>query len=139
VARAWITRSVEETSALGRSLAAELLPGGILLLRGEMGVGKTMLAQGVGEGLGIDPREIQSPTYTLVREHDGPRGRLAHLDLYRLEPHDAEVLGFEELLAGPGVKIVEWSERLPFALPTALVIELGVREDGGREVVEVSG
>jgi len=139
VARTWITRSVEETRALGRALVAELLPDGILLLRGEMGVGKTMLAQGVGEGLGIDPREIQSPTYTLVREHDGPRGRLAHLDLYRLEPHDAEVLGFEELLAGPGVKIVEWSERLPFALPTALVLELGVREDGGREIVETLG
>ena len=139
MARTWITRSVEETRALGRDLASELLPDGVLLLRGEIGAGKTVLAQGVGEGLGIDAREIQSPTFTLVREHDGPRGHLAHLDLYRLEPQDAAALGFEELLAGPGVKIVEWSERLPFAVTAPVVLELRVLADGGREVVEVPG
>ena len=133
--RIWRTRSVEETRAVGREVAAELLPDRVLLLRGEIGAGKTVLAQGVGQGLGIDPKEIQSPTFTLVREHAGSASRLAHLDLYRLEPHDAEVLGFEELLAGPGVKIVEWSERLPFAIPNPLVLDLRVLEDGTREIV----
>jgi tRNA threonylcarbamoyladenosine biosynthesis protein TsaE len=136
VARVWRTRTVEETRALGRELAAELLPDRVLLLRGEIGAGKTVLAQGVGEGLGIDPKEIQSPTFTLVREHAGPAARLAHLDLYRLEPHDAEVLGFEELLAGPGVKIVEWSERLPFEVAEPLVLELQVLADGARQIAE---
>ena len=136
MARVWRTRSVEETRAVGRELAAELLPDRVLLLRGEIGAGKTVLAQGIGQGLGIDPKEIQSPTFTLVREHAASSGRLAHLDLYRLEPHDAEVLGFEELLAGPGVKIVEWSERLPFAIPNPLVLELRVLEDNTREIVE---
>jgi len=136
VARVWRTRTVEETRALGRELAAELLPDRVLLLRGEIGAGKTVLAQGVGEGLGIDPKEIQSPTFTLVREHAGAAARLAHLDLYRLEPHDAEVLGFEELLAGPGVKIVEWSERLPFEVAEPLVLQLQVLEDGTRQIAE---
>ena len=136
MARVWRTRTVEETRALGRELAAELLPDRVLLLRGEIGAGKTVLAQGVGEGLGIDPKEIQSPTFTLVREHAGAAARLAHLDLYRLEPHDAEVLGFEELLAGPGVKIVEWSERLPFEVAEPLVLELQVLEDGTRQIAE---
>jgi len=138
VSRVWRTRSVEETRAVGRELAAELLPDRVLLLRGEIGAGKTVLAQGVGEGLGIDPKEIQSPTFTLVREHTGSAGRLAHLDLYRLEPHDTEVLGFEELLAGPGVKIVEWSERLPFSIARPLVLELRVLEDDRREIAELA-
>ena len=70
--RSWLTRNVDETRALGAGLAAELLPDGCLLLYGDLGAGKTVLAQGVAEGLGIDPREVQSPTFALLREHDLP-------------------------------------------------------------------
>jgi len=123
-------------------LARELAPDGILLLSGELGSGKTVLAQGIGEGLGIDPREVQSPTFTLIREHRGSGGRLVHVDLYRLDPEETAALGLEELLAGPGVKVVEWAERLPFAVPGARRLRLRRLEDSGsrggeeREILE---
>jgi tRNA threonylcarbamoyladenosine biosynthesis protein TsaE len=122
--------SVEATRALGRALAADLAPDGALLLTGELGAGKTALVQGLAEGLGIDAAEVQSPTFTLAREHRGAGGaRLVHLDLYRLDPEQVAAAGFEELLLGGGVKAVEWAERLPFEVPGAATIEI-VREPG---------
>jgi len=122
---------------VGESLAAELLPDRILLLSGDLAAGKTVLAQGIAAGLGIDPSEVQSPTYTLVREHTGPHGRLLHLDLYRLDTREAAALGLEELLSAPAVKVVEWAERLPFAAPGALALRLDRTPGGeGREIVE---
>jgi tRNA threonylcarbamoyladenosine biosynthesis protein TsaE len=134
----WVTHSEEETRSLGRTLARELAPDGVLLLSGDLGSGKTVLARGIGEGLGIDPREVQSPTFTLIREHEGKGGRLIHVDLYRLEPEQTAALGLEELLAGPGVKVIEWAERLPFAVPGARVMRLArtPQTPGGREIVE---
>lgn len=133
--RRWTTASVEATRALGRALAAELLPDRILLLSGPLGAGKTVLAQGLAEGLGIDPREVQSPTFTLVREHAGPGGRLVHVDLYRLEPDEVAAAGIEELLFGPGVKAVEWAERLPAPPPGATWLEIA-RAGERREIRE---
>ena len=124
--RRWTTTSEEETLALGRALAGELAPDGVLLLLGELGSGKTVLARGIGQGLGIDPREVQSPTFSLIREH---HSRLIHVDLYRLEPGEVGALGLEELLAGPGVKVIEWAERLPFEVPGALALALERREN----------
>jgi tRNA threonylcarbamoyladenosine biosynthesis protein TsaE len=120
----WRSSSVEQTRAIGHSLAAELAPDGALLLVGELGAGKTALVQGLAEGLGIEPGEVQSPTFTLAREHRGRNGRLVHLDLYRLEPEEVAASGFEELLLGGGVKAVEWAERLPFEVPGAVALEL---------------
>ncbi|HEY0511279.1 MAG TPA: tRNA (adenosine(37)-N6)-threonylcarbamoyltransferase complex ATPase subunit type 1 TsaE [Thermoanaerobaculia bacterium] len=135
-----MTNSAEETRALGRALGRELAPDGVLLLSGELGAGKTVLARGIGEALGLDPREVQSPTFNLIREHRGSGGRLVHVDLYRLEPRETAALGLEELLAGPGVKVVEWAERLPFAVPGARALRLarivGFEEGEAREVVE---
>jgi tRNA threonylcarbamoyladenosine biosynthesis protein TsaE len=131
----WVTHSEAETRDLGRTLARELAPDGVLLLSGELGSGKTVLARGIAEGLGIDPREVLSPTFTLIREHQGQSGRLVHVDLYRLDPEQVAALGLEELLAGPGVKAVEWAERLPFEVPGARTMRLA-RVEGGREIVE---
>lgn len=130
----WRSASAAETHRLGAALAPVLAPAGTLLLSGDLGAGKTVLAQGIGAGLGIDPAEVQSPTYTLVREHEGPGGRLVHVDLYRLDPEEVLGLGADELLAGPGVKVVEWAERLPFAVPGALWLEVVHVPGGGREV-----
>jgi tRNA threonylcarbamoyladenosine biosynthesis protein TsaE len=135
----WHTRSETETRERGRALARELAPDGVLLLSGELGSGKTVLARGIGEGLGIDTREVQSPTFTIIREHQGSGGRLVHVDLYRLKPEETAGLGLDELLAGPGVKVVEWAERLPFAVPGARWLRLRrLAEEGGegREIVE---
>ena len=134
--RRWHSSSVEETRRLGAALAAELAPDGILLLTGDLGAGKTALAQGVGQGLGIAAREIQSPSFTLIRQHEGDRGSLVHVDLYRLEPEEAATLGLEETLWGPGVKVVEWAERLPFPVPEAVRLELRLVSPAEREIVE---
>lgn len=124
------------TRALGRRLAAELRPDGTLLLYGEMGAGKTVLTQGIAEGLGFDPRQVQSPTFTLVHEYHGEGVSLFHVDLFRLEPHRVPELGLEETLAGPGVKVIEWAERLPFDVPGARRVVLRRRDGGGREAEE---
>jgi len=137
----WITHSEEETRAVGAALARELAPDGVLLLSGDLGAGKTVLARGVAEGLGMDPGEVQSPTFTLIREHRGRGeggGRLVHVDLYRLDGEETGALGLEELLAGPGVKVVEWAERLPFAVPGARILRLARRAAGGREITEAT-
>jgi tRNA threonylcarbamoyladenosine biosynthesis protein TsaE len=104
---------VEETEALGASLAAELRPDGVLLLSGELGSGKTALTRGLAAALGVEARQVLSPTFTLIREHTGTAGRLVHVDLYRLEPEETAALGLDEVLAMSGVKVVEWAERLP--------------------------
>ena len=136
--RSWRSASEEETQKIGAVLATELLPDGVLLLRGDLGSGKTVLAKGVASGLGIDPLEVQSPSYVLIREHRGELASFVHVDLYRLEPNEVLGMGLEELLAGPGVKIVEWSERLPFAVPTAICLELSRTEDKAeRQIVEL--
>ena len=132
----WLTHTEEETRDLGESLAVELAPDGVLLLSGDLGSGKTVLAQGIARGLGIGPREVQSPTFTLIREHQGPGGRLVHVDLYRLDPEDVPALGLEELLAGRGVKVVEWAERLPFEIPGARWLRLRRLDGGGREITD---
>ena len=134
--RGWRTDAAGETFELGRALAPELAPDRALLLTGDLGSGKTVVAQGLAAGLGIDPARIQSPTFTLLAEHRGPRARLLHFDLYRLEPAEVAAAGFEELLLGPGVKAVEWAERLPFAVPGAL--RLRIRRAGeAREITQI--
>lgn len=134
--KVWRSASEDETRALGAKLASELTPRGVLLLEGDLGAGKTVLAQGIAAGLGIDPRQVQSPTYTLIREHRGALGRLVHADLYRLEPAEAAALGLEELATGEAVVVVEWAERLPFALPGARRLRLRRLPGGEREIVE---
>ena len=79
-----ITRSEQDTQALGRELAATLTTGEVLLLAGDLGVGKTTFVRGLAEGLGIDPEAVSSPTFTLVHEYRGGRLTLYHADLYRL-------------------------------------------------------
>jgi len=145
--RRWITHGAAETERLGAALAGELGPDGVLLLSGELGSGKTVLARGVAAALGIDPRHVLSPTFTLIREHRGAGGgRLVHVDLYRLEPAEAAALGLDEVLAAPGVKVVEWAERLPSPpLPVAggaPALALALRRlpeagDEAREIEEV--
>jgi tRNA threonylcarbamoyladenosine biosynthesis protein TsaE len=133
--RVWRSASEEQTAAVGRELAAELLPAGTLLLSGRLGAGKTVLVKGVAAALGIEPAEIQSPTFTLMREHHGPGGRLLHVDLYRLDAREIAAVGVEEALASPGVKVVEWADRLPVAPAGALRLELRPGEGPGERLL----
>lgn len=131
--RRWRSGGPEDTRRVGEALARELVPDGALLLYAELGMGKTVLAQGIAAELGVDPHQVQSPTFTLIREHRGDRGRFIHADLYRLRPEDVEATGLEELLSGPGVKVVEWAERLPFEVPGAR--RLSITGDGENRLI----
>jgi tRNA threonylcarbamoyladenosine biosynthesis protein TsaE len=132
----WTTTSEEETEAVGAGIVrdfAHLDP--VFLLHGEMGTGKTVLVRGMGFALGIHRREMQSPTYNLVHEHQGRSGRLVHVDLYRLEPNALDGLGLDELLYGPGIKAIEWADRLPERPAVAYEVEIRRRPGGRREIV----
>lgn len=111
------SNSEAETRAIGARLAAQLQPGAVLLLSGDLGAGKTAFTKGLAEGLGIDPGEVTSPTFTLVHEYRQGRLPLVHVDLYRLDKADLDELGMDSDLAERGVLAIEWAERLT-RLPT---------------------
>jgi tRNA threonylcarbamoyladenosine biosynthesis protein TsaE len=115
--------SPEEMQRLGEMIAAGLGVGDVLMLHGDLGAGKTTLTQGIAAGLGV--REpVQSPTFTLVREHRGRELTLYHLDLYRLvDPDELESLGYEVYLDPPdGVSVIEWPERAGDWLPESFTV-----------------
>ena len=137
--RRWRTASEAETRQLGGALGDELAPNGTLLVSGELGAGKTVLAQGVAAAVGVPARQVQSPSFILVREHEGSAGRFVHIDLYRLEPEEPVALGLEEILAGEGVKVVEWAGRVPPAPESAMHLLIRIGGDGiEREIMETS-
>lgn len=109
------TRSVGGTMALGQTIAEMLMPTPrMVVLRGEVGAGKTTLVKGIAEALGAAVEEdVTSPTFTLVHEYVGPKVHVFHLDLYRLETEEQiAVLGLEEMTTQPNALVlVEWGER----------------------------
>jgi tRNA threonylcarbamoyladenosine biosynthesis protein TsaE len=104
-----ITTSEDETVAAGERLAQSLGSGDVVLLFGDLGAGKTAFVRGLAQGLGADPADVSSPTFTLVQEYHG-RVALYHVDLYRLEEREVDDLGLEELVLGDGVVAIEWAE-----------------------------
>lgn len=106
-----LSRSEAETVAAGRTLAAELRPDDVVLLTGDLGAGKTAFVKGLAEGLGVDPGEVSSPTFTLIQEYRGGRLTLFHIDLYRLTPREVDDLGLEELVISGAIVAVEWPDR----------------------------
>jgi tRNA threonylcarbamoyladenosine biosynthesis protein TsaE len=107
-----VTRSSEETVALGREIGARLKPPTLVLLSGELGAGKTTLTKGIVSALGAGPEEqVTSPTFTLVHKY-GDGATVYHVDLYRVgDFHDLESLGLEDLLTEQAIVIIEWPER----------------------------
>jgi len=106
-----ITDSEEGTEAAGERLGASLTPGSVVLLYGDLGAGKTAFVRGLARGIGADPADVSSPTFTIVQEYAGPGLTLYHVDLYRLEEREVDDLGLEELVLGDGVVAIEWAER----------------------------
>lgn len=116
------TRSVEGTIALGPMMAEKLSPPKLIILRGNLGAGKTTLVKGIAQALGAaDPEEVTSPTFTLVHEYQGTTVRLYHLDLYRLETEqELLALGLEEMAdAADALVLVEWGEKFQSLLQKA--------------------
>lgn len=108
-----ITHSPEETIEYGRSLAELLAPPKLVLLRGDLGAGKTTLVKGIAEAFSAArEHEVTSPTFTLVHEYRGPKATLYHIDLYRVEtPRELETLGLEDLMAEDSILLIEWGEK----------------------------
>jgi tRNA threonylcarbamoyladenosine biosynthesis protein TsaE len=129
-----ITSSEADTAAVARRLASRLAPGDVLLVSGNLGAGKTAFVRGLAEGLGIDPAEVSSPTFTLVHEYRGGRLAFYHADLYRLEKGRTEDLGLEELASAAGVLAVEWPDRLTGSWPGAQRIEIEILDGDMRRI-----
>lgn len=124
------SNSEDETRAIAAALAATLRPGAVVLLSGDLGAGKTAFVRGLAEGLGLDPGEVTSPTFTLVHEYHGGRLPLIHVDLYRLDRAELDEVGLDQDLAARGITAVEWSERLTRILPGATTVRI---EDAGSD------
>ena len=129
-----VTRSQEETERLAETMAAGLGAGDVLLLSGPLGAGKTAFVRGLARGLGVDPDEVSSPTFTLVHEYRGGRLRLFHADLYRLGTTDAEDLGLDELGVRDGVLAIEWPDRLGHAFRGAIEVEIAIVDETSRRI-----
>ncbi len=111
-----ITHSAEETMALGRKLAPTLKDARMVILRGDLGTGKTTLVKGIAEGLqAASQDDVTSPTFTLIHEYRGPEVNLYHVDLYRIDtPRELDTLGLDELFAEEGnLVLLEWGEKFP--------------------------
>lgn len=131
------TRSEEETSAVGRELAATLSAGDIVLLYGDLGAGKTAFVRGLAEGLGVSRDEVSSPTFTLVQEYRGGRLPLFHVDLYRLnDPREIDDLGLEEI-AADGVLAIEWAEKIPRATVDTTTVRIR-HGDGDVRMIDIA-
>ena len=129
------TTSANETRTLGERLASSLRPGDVLLLLGDMGVGKSELTRGIARGLGIQG-PVASPTFTILQVYDEGYIPLYHFDWYRLESADELYeMGMDEYLGGDGIAIIEWPSQCPEAIPPfRLEITLTPLADTVREI-----
>ena len=132
-----ISKSEDETQTAARVLASQLRAGDIVLLSGPLGAGKTAFVRGLAAGLGIDPGEVSSPTFTLLHEYRPVASGLTlyHADLYRLERAETEDLGLEE--TDSGVLAVEWPERLAALPPGAIAVAIAIVDERTREITMV--
>ena len=135
------TNSAEETIALGRTLAEILAPPKLVLLRGDLGAGKTTMVKGIAAAFEAAAEEdVTSPTFTLVHEYRGPRASLYHIDLYRVDTQrELETLGLDDLRTDDSVLLIEWGEKFPRLLQERDVeISLERQSENGRKITIVS-
>jgi tRNA threonylcarbamoyladenosine biosynthesis protein TsaE len=133
------THSADETTAFGRTLTELLAPPKLVLLRGDLGAGKTTLVKGIAAGFEAAAEEdVTSPTFTLVHEYRGLRANLYHIDLYRVDTlRELETLGLDDLRSDDGILLIEWGEkfaRLQWDVEIALE-----REGENERRIRVSG
>ena len=133
------TNCEQETIDLAVKYSQKLLPTTMLLLSGDLGAGKTCFVRGLCEGLGGNPMDVNSPTFTIVQEYPIANGKkLIHIDAYRLSgEEELETIGFEELCVDPEAIIaIEWPERIASALPIdAVSISIEHLSDQRRSIV----
>lgn len=130
-----ITHSAEETMALGHELAPTLKPARMVLLRGDLGAGKTTLVKGIAEGLrAASQDDVTSPTFTLIHEYRGPEVNIFHVDLYRIDTQrELDTLGLDELFAEEGnLVLLEWGEKFP-RFEKERDVEIVIKRQGDQE------
>ncbi len=127
--------TTEEMISLGVSIAAKTFPGMVIALTGSLGAGKTTLVKGIAEGLDISS-SITSPSFTIIKEYLEGRLPLHHMDLYRIDNiEELYMIGFEELIYGQGLSVIEWSEKAEELLPADTVdIKIEINNDGSRSI-----
>ena len=127
------SNSAEETIRVAKAYAKTLKAGDVVVLKGEMGAGKTVFAKGVAKGLGIKD-EITSPTYAYMNDYGG---KLYHYDCYRLSSgEDAEGLGLTDYFYGDGICLIEWGENISEVIPkTAKEVKIIRTGENKREII----
>lgn len=132
------TENSQETEKLGFELAEKLKGCEVIAFYGGLGMGKTTFTRGLAKGLGVDERDVSSPTFALVHEHCG-RCRLYHFDMYRIETwEDLYQTGFFDYV-GNGVVVIEWSENIDSAIPEdAVRIEISKGEAEESRIFEIT-
>jgi len=134
----YVCAAEADTERAGREIARTLAPDAVVHLVGDLGAGKTFLARAIAAELGADPREVASPSFAIVHEYPR-RGAppVIHIDGYRLSESRREwfEIGIPEILAGPGVKLIEWPKREFEEFEDSHVeVTIRAREDGAREI-----
>ena len=121
---------------MGRTLGRGLSGGELIVLEGDLGLGKTVFARGIAAGIGVPPEDVSSPSFTLVQEYTGGRQPMFHVDLYRLDDsEDLGTLGLEEILASSGIVLVEWGEKLPpYLRRNAITVRFHDVGEGSRRI-----
>jgi len=130
------TESPEETEEAARRIASTLGGGEVLLLIGELGAGKTRFTRGLARGLGVDPRQVKSPSYNILHQYDGGRRVIQHFDAYFVrEEEEYRRAGLDDFLEDGDVVVVEWGDRHPGEFPDdALVIEFAMVDEDRRRI-----
>ena len=122
------TNTPKETFDFGKSLGESAAPGTVYTLIGDLGVGKTVLTQGLAKGLGID-EPISSPTFTIVQVYEEGRLPLYHFDVYRIgDVEEMEEIGYEDYFYGEGVTLIEWANLIEEILPESYT-EIKIEKD----------
>jgi tRNA threonylcarbamoyladenosine biosynthesis protein TsaE len=131
VLREITTHSAEETIAFGRTLTELLSPPKLVLLRGDLGAGKTTLVKGIAAAFEATAEEdVTSPTFTLIHEYRGPHASLYHIDLYRIDTQrELETLGLDDLRSENSILLIEWGEKFP-RLVRERDTEISLERDG---------
>lgn len=132
-----VTQSSQETIAFGRTLAQLLAPPKLVLLRGDLGAGKTALVKGIAAAFeAADEEDVTSPTFTLVHEYRGPQAVLYHIDLYRIDTQrELDTLALDDLRSENSILLIEWGEKFPrFVRERDVEISLEREGESGRRI-----
>lgn len=139
--REFTTKSPDETIALGRELASFLAPPKLVVLRGDLGAGKTTLVKGIAEGFDAASQEdVTSPTFTLIHEYRGQSAMVYHIDLYRVDTQrELETLGLDDLMGESSVLLIEWGEKFE-RLKRERDVEIAIQRlsDNDRRIAVIS-